>query len=225
MKAIDTRQLTEFAVEYLRKVLRREKHDAVHLIVSAAETGTSIEDLYLNVLQPVQREIGRLWQNNEITVAQEHYCTAITQLIMSQLYRYVFATKRNGHRMVITCIGGELHEVGARMVADLFELKGWDTCFLGANTPADSVVAAIEEHGAELIGISATMNYGLTSVRELIDRIKSQGSASHVAVLVGGRPFLLSDSLWRATGADGFAPDAVQAVSVGDRLVESGGTR
>lgn len=222
MKATDEQKLTEFAAEYLQKILRREKHDAVRLVVDAAEAGRPIEDLYLDVLQPVQREIGRLWQHNEITVAQEHYCTAITQLIMSQLYRYIFAADRNGHRMVMTCIGGELHEVGARMVADLFELKGWDTYFLGANTPTASIIAAIEEHEAELVGISATMNHGITAVRELIDEIKSEGSASNAAVLVGGRPFLLSDSLWRATGADGFAPDALQAVSVGCRLVESG---
>ena len=45
--------------------------------------------------------------------------------------------------MVATCIGGELHEIGIRMVADFFEMEGWDTYYLGANTPADAVVAEL----------------------------------------------------------------------------------
>jgi MerR family transcriptional regulator, light-induced transcriptional regulator len=220
---VATQEIASLARGYLKKVLDRDKAGAVRLIVDSAQAGAPIEDLYLEVLQPVQREIGRLWQTNEITVAQEHYCTAVTQLVMSQLYSYVFTKKRIGHRMVMTCIGGELHEVGARMVADFFEIRGWDTYFMGANTPAESVISAIVENEAELIGVSTTINYGVTAARDLIEKIKSNEALSNVSVLVGGRPFLLSDSLWQATGADGFAPDAREAVALGERLVVTGG--
>ena len=69
------------------------------------------------------REVGRLWQMNRLSVAQEHYVTAATQLIMSQLYPLVFRTARRDRRIVAACVGGELHELGVRMVADRLSQK------------------------------------------------------------------------------------------------------
>ncbi len=212
----------ELAREYQQLVLNRDKRGAVRLILDSAESGIPVQELYIGVLQPVQREIGNLWQNAKISVAQEHYCTAVTQLVMSQLYSYIFTQKRNGHRMVMTCVGGELHEVGARMVADLFELDGWDTYYMGANAPTDSILSAISDNQAELLGVSVTMNYGIVAVRKLIKEIRSSDDTSHIRILVGGRPFLLSESLWGSTGADSFAPDAEKAVAVGRSLISKG---
>lgn len=73
--------------------------------------GTPVKEIHLHVFQPAQYEVGRLWQMNRITVAQEHYCTAATQLIMSQLYPHIFASVKNGCTLGATCVGGDLHEV------------------------------------------------------------------------------------------------------------------
>jgi methanogenic corrinoid protein MtbC1 len=130
-----TGPLDVLAREYLAALLRGDRHTAGGLILAAADSGTSIQDIYLSVFQRVQREVGRLWQSNQIGIAQEHYCTACTQSIMSQLYPRIISAEKNGRRLVATCVGGDLHEIGARMVADFFEMEGWDTFFLGANTP------------------------------------------------------------------------------------------
>ncbi len=127
--------------------------------------GGAIQDLYIHVFQCVQRELGRLWQINQITVAQEHYCSASTQLIMSQLYPYIFAGEKNGRKMVAACLGGELHEIGLRMVADIFEMGGWDTFYLGANTPPESIVQMLVVEQAELLALSATMNPPMASIK------------------------------------------------------------
>ena len=52
------------------------------------------------------REVGRLWQMNQISVAQEHYCTAATQLIMSQLYPYIFSGERRNRTLIAAYAGG-----------------------------------------------------------------------------------------------------------------------
>ena len=102
----------------------------------AFQAGVKITDLYLQVFQRCQREIGRLWQLNHVTVAQEHYCTAATQLVMAQFYPYLFSRPKDGRRLVATSVAGELHEVGLRIVTDLFEANGWNTAYFGANVPA-----------------------------------------------------------------------------------------
>jgi len=125
------------AKSYLDAVLSGDRGKANSLVLEAFNAGLSISDIYIHVLQPVQYEIGRLWQTNKITVAQEHFCSAVTQLIMSQLYYpHICGGEKNRGAMVGLCVSGELHEIGMRMVADLFEMTGWNVCYLGANMPA-----------------------------------------------------------------------------------------
>ena len=96
------------------------------------EAGTPLKDIYLNVFQETQKETGRLWQLSKITVAQEHFITAATQLIMAQLYTYLFTSEKKNKTIIVSCVQGELHEIGARMVADLFEMDGWNSYYFGA---------------------------------------------------------------------------------------------
>ncbi len=64
---------------------------------------------------------------NQLTVAQEHSCTVATRLFMSQLYSHIFSLPRNGRRLIATTVADETHEIGLRIVTDLFEAVGWDT--------------------------------------------------------------------------------------------------
>ena len=211
--------LSGLAASYIEDLLHGRRNDASRLIRSAVEKGMSVKSIYLEVFQPVQREMGRLWQTNEVTVAQEHYCTAATQLIMGQLYQYLPMAPRNGKRLVVTCMGGELHEVGARMVADFLEMAGWDSYFLGANTPSASILAAIAERKADILALSVTIHYNVEVARKLLSEIRHSPDASGLKVLVGGRPFLVAPNLWSTMGADAFATDAEQAVATAARLI------
>ena len=183
----------------------------------------SIRDVYLLVFQPCQREVGRLWEAGRITVAQEHYCTAATQVIMSQLAPRLFATERNGRRAVVACVAGESHEVGPRMVADLLELGGWDTIYLGGNVPLRGVVQALAEHRADLLAVSATMTYHLPAVIDLIAAVRAEPACAGVRVMVGGRLFDAEPGLWRRVGADGHPADADEVCRLADRLVSEPG--
>jgi signal transduction histidine kinase/methanogenic corrinoid protein MtbC1/CheY-like chemotaxis protein len=211
--------LSGLARQYLQALLRAERHEATRLIVDAVRAGVAVGDIYLQVFQRCQREVGRLWQSKRITVAQEHYCTAATQLAMSQLYPYLFALPKKGRRLAAASVGGELHEVGLRIVADLFEADGWDTLYLGANVPAGSVVQAVGQHRPDLLLISVTMAFHLPGVEQLIAQVRSSEAGQTVKVMVGGYPFNVDPELWRRVGADGHAPDAGEALDVAARLL------
>ncbi len=209
----------DLARQFLRLLLGGERHAASRLILDAAESGVPVRDIYLHVFQPSQRELGRLWQTNRVSVAQEHYCTAATQLIMSQLYPRIFRTEKNGRRMVATSIAGELHEIGVRMVADFFEMGGWDTYYLGANSPAQGVLQAVAERDAQVLAVSATMTFHLRAVEDLIGAARAAARTRDVKVLVGGYPFNVEPELWRRVGADACAADASGAVAAAEGLV------
>ena len=125
------------AAEYLAALLSVDRHKASQLILDNFRNGLSIQDIYLQVLQPVQYEIGRLWHTGEISVAQEHFASSVTQLVMAQLYPFISVKGQEKAKgsIVAVCVSGELHEIGIRMVADFFEMEGWSTHFLGANMP------------------------------------------------------------------------------------------
>lgn len=210
---------SELSRRYLEALLAGRRRDASEMILDAVQTGASVRDIYLKVFQPVQHEVGRLWQMNKISVAHEHYCTAATQLIMSQLYREIFSRKRTDRTFVAACVGGELHEIGMRMVADFFEMEGWNTFFLGSNTPNDSLIRMVCEEKADVIGISATITYHVDAVADLIRRIRENDSCREVKVIVGGYPFNIAPDLWREVGADGCASSAADSVDLARQLV------
>jgi methanogenic corrinoid protein MtbC1 len=212
--------LVDLAQAYFDTLLAGQRRVASRLIMDAVQEEVSIRDIYLHVFQPVQREVGRLWQQNQVSVAQEHYCTAATQLIMSQLYPKIFSTAKTGRRLVATCVGGELHEIGVRMVADFFEMEGWDTYYLGANTPAESILQTITEQSADVLAISATLMFHVSKVSALIQQVREIYNQETLKILVGGYPFNTAPGLWRQVGADSYAADAQQAIAIANQMVE-----
>lgn len=214
----DGTPLAPLAREYLQVLLRGERPMASKLILDTVQRGTPVREVYLNVFQRTQYEIGRLWQVNQISVAQEHYCTAATQLIMAQLYPYIFGAEKSRGALVATCVSGDLHEMGARMVSDFFEMEGWRTYYLGANVPTPSVVQTLIQHEATLLAVSATITYHVRAVEALIAAVRRAPECRGVKILVGGYPFKIAQDLWRDIGADGSAPDAQEAVLLADRL-------
>lgn len=215
--------VSPLALLYFRALLRGDRHLASRLVLRAVEEGVPIRNVYLHVFQPAQREIGRLWQLNQISVADEHYCTAATNLIMSQLYTHVFSSKRIGRTVVVVCVSGDLHELGARMVADFFEMDGWDSYYTGANTPFSGVVQAVAARHADVLAISATIPHHVRDVKRLIDLVRHAPECADLKVIVGGLPFIRDSELWRAVGADGTGLDAEGAVAAANSLF--GGTR
>ncbi|MEI7498893.1 MAG: cobalamin-dependent protein [Bacteroidota bacterium] len=219
LPALDN-HLTTLAQNYLESLLTGNRSNALSIIMNEVAAGIPVRDMYLQVFQPVQYEIGRLWQTNRISVAQEHYCTGATQLVMSQLYPYLFTGEKKDRKMVTTCVPGELHEMGARMVTDFFEMHGWDTYYLGANMPIEGVINFLIDIKPRFLAISATMTFHVSAVEEMISRIRSAtGIPSDLKIMVGGYPFKVAEGLWKRVGADGYALDALEAVDLADKLL------
>jgi methanogenic corrinoid protein MtbC1 len=142
----------------------------------------------MDVLQEVLYELGRLWETNRITVADEHMGTAITQYVMSNLYPHLEIAENRRGKAVMTGVQGELHQVGANMVADVWAGDGWDVMFLGTNVPPAGIIQSIRQHGADLFGISSTMLFNIPKVIELVEAVRKEFGES-VHVILGGGAF------------------------------------
>jgi hypothetical protein len=100
------------------------------------------------------------------------------------------------------------------MVADFFEMDGWDTFYVGANAPARSVAETVAERGADVLAVSATITSHVREVRELVGAVRASAECRGVKVIAGGYPFNVEPALWREVGADATAADAASADAI-----------
>ena len=208
----------EVRERYLAAVLAGSRRDAMAVVDEAVVAGLGIRPLYLEVFQPVMREVGRLWQENRITVADEHLATAITQAAMARLYDQLFAGgAQPGPLLVAACADQERHELGLRMICDVLEMEGWDTVFLGASVPVEDLVQMVVERRPQVVALSASISPHVARVREAIDGIRAAVPQGGPVIVVGGRAFADDPGLAERLGADLTARDAVEAT---ERLKE-----
>ncbi len=195
---------------FLQLLLKPDKQEARREIESSLEKGLELEDVYLKIFQRVLLKIGELWHRGKISVAQEHFCTALIQNIMAGLYPRIFSRPRIDRRVLACCIGNELHEMAPRMVCDILEMKGWDSLYLGAGVPRDSLLDSLEEHRPDLLVLSVTMPIYLDQCREVISDLKNREEKLKTLIAVGGRAFSLAPHLPAEWGADVYAQDGIE---------------
>jgi MerR family transcriptional regulator, light-induced transcriptional regulator len=205
--------------QYLQSILAGDRRAALSIVNGTLDEGKSLADVYLEVFERSQKEIGRMWQMNRINVGQEHYGTAATQLIMAQLFPRLLSATPSHHRVIAACVGDEMHEVGLRIVTDLLELSGWSTRYLGANVPVRSIVDAVAEWKADLLALSTTLTPHVAETERIITALRNDPRTAGTKVLVGGTPFLLEPGLRESVGADAWAADAREAVRAAEMLV------
>jgi methanogenic corrinoid protein MtbC1 len=174
--------------DYLQEILAGRRKTALEMIMDAYRGGYPIPGIYMDIFQEALYEIGRLWESNRISVADEHMGTAITQYVMSNLYQYLEISDEKRGRFVMTGVQDELHQVGANMVADILESDGWDTVFLGTNVPEEGILQSLRQHKADLFGISSTMLFNIPKVIRLVEAVRREFGDS-VHIMLGGSAF------------------------------------
>lgn len=212
-------ELTPLARHYLDLLLEGQRTEALTLLRNEVKQGRDVRELYQEVFQPVQQQVGLLWHQNRISVAQEHFCTGATELAMALLHPYLHRAPRNGRRLVATTLSGDLHSMPVRIVCDFLEGEGWEPIWLGGNTPTATVWPTVEAYQADLLLVGASMNHHVAAVRRLLAERAAYPAAKRVRTLVGGAPFNADPQLWQAVGADAWAPDAPGAVEAVRKLL------
>ncbi|WP_257460390.1 cobalamin B12-binding domain-containing protein [Archangium lipolyticum] len=204
---------------YLSAQLKGNRREALRLLVDEGILrGIPLPTLHLEIIQEAQREIGRLWQENHISVAQEHLATAISQLALSHLYRHLPRDPSNGRTVMISCVEGELHELGARVASDFLEMAGFDVRFLGANVPTEHLVREVRAQKPDLLALSVTMTYHIPALRQAVAAVREV--APLLPLAVGGLAFSWVPGLEAELGVPFFGKDARELVASACRMFE-----
>ncbi len=210
-------QYQEIRKEYLNYLIKSDTRAAINLVRTLSKSDISIDDIFQKILQEVMIEVGDLWHRNEISVDKEHYCTSTTQTALSQFYSVIFEQPRNGCKILTCCVGSELHEMGIRMLSDLFEYHGWDSIYLGAAVPKDAILKSISENNPDFIGLSVTMPQHLELCQDIVLGIKEK--FPHLKIAVGGQAFSSTHELWKKWGVDISTQNASQLIEWAEKNI------
>lgn len=210
------------ALRFLERALVGDALGAVDLLVDAQDgEGLSTPRLLLDVLVPAQREIGRMWHADEVDVAEEHVVTAATQRALAVLSQRTPRKPDNGLGVLVAAAPGDAHDIGVRVIADLFAFEGWRAVCLGADVPQSALVRAVRHYAPRLLVLAAALPVQVPALREAIEAIRPDAGQEGVRVLVGGTAFDAAPDLWRSVGADGYAATLHEAVAQGASLLAS----
>ena len=120
-------------------------------------------------------------------------------------------------KMVIGTVKGDIHDIGKNLVGMMMEGAGFEVIDLGINIDADTYIEAIEEHQANILGMSALLTTTMPYMKVVIDRMVEKGIRDKYKVLVGGAP--LNEEFGQAVGADAYCRDAATAVDAAKELL------
>jgi MerR family transcriptional regulator, light-induced transcriptional regulator len=153
--------------------------EALDADLSAAE----IDD---EIIAPALWLVGELWERGEMSVADEHLASEISLRVLA-LHREVtrVAQDRRSHQVMLATPAGELHTIGLRMVGELLRAAGYPTVMLGADVPADALVACVRRHRPDVVCVSATMPGMSSLIWRAIDQ--AQHPLPSIQFVIGGR--------------------------------------
>ena len=120
-------------------------------------------------------------------------------------------------KMVVGTVKGDIHDIGKNLVGMMMEGAGFEVVDLGINVEAETYINAIEEHQADILGMSALLTTTMPYMKVVIDTMKEKGIRDDYIVLVGGAP--LNEEFGEAVGADAYCRDAATAVETAKELV------
>jgi MerR family transcriptional regulator, light-induced transcriptional regulator len=167
-----------------------------------------IVTLYIQVLSSALTQPVKLSSGEPIGIWEEHVRTSIVRTIIENCFPFVVKERDQKYhspsrgKVIVVCPTEELHEIGPRMVVDFFTLCGFAVTFIGANTPQDEIVDAIEYVKPVYVAISITNYYNLVAARYAVQRICSQKGALNFKVILGGLACRYHPDICREMGAD-----------------------
>lgn len=203
--------LTAVRDQYLQAQVTGDRRAALQVVHEALAHGHSVRAIRQRVVQAAQQEIGKLWQENRISIAHEHMATAISQMALVHLFEVAPVPRARGRKIVVACVEGEMHDLPARLVADYLESEGYSVRYLSADVPTESLCTALAQQAPDLLALSVTMSFNVTGLRAAVAAVRERFPT--LKILAGGQALAWAPDLARQLGivTTGDVPEEIVA--------------
>lgn len=164
-----------------------------------------IPTLYEAILAPSLTVIASNTNNQTIPIWDEHLRSNIVRTVLENMYPLIVDTvEPNGKQALMLCLEEEYHDIGARMISDYLTLLGYNTFFIGANTPKKEIIHAVEYLAPDLVCISVSNYYHLTRLHSLVESLKTS-NAEPFKIVIGGYAVHHTSNVRELVKADFYA--------------------
>ena len=207
-------------------ILKRGEDQALACITRMRAAGAPIEAIYLDLLAPVARYLGELWEEDlcdftDVTLGLGHLQKMLRDL--NKEAEQSRNLKSNGLSILLVPTPGEQHTFGLAMVAELFRKQGWDVLG-GPYDLGDSPQALTGHRAFDVVGFSLATLTNLDNLRKTIAEVRKASKNKGVCIMVGGPLFTAHPEYVTTVGADLVAGDAQEAPSMVRLHLASSGT-
>lgn len=172
---------------FLEALLTGNRIKSSEILKDTYNKGLPVEDIYENLIRTSLYEVGRLWETGKISVATEHLASAIVEGLLIEMYHNILSLNTKEKKVVVSCMENEFHQIGSRMVADIFEHNDWETYYLGANTPTVELIPFIKDKKPDIVALSLTLSQNLPVLDQVLDSIRKE--LPNTPVIIGGQAF------------------------------------
>lgn len=173
--------------EFIDSLIKGDRKTCLKYVEDYIRENPDYIKLYEEVFKKSLYDIGEMWEFNKITVAAEHLATSITESLLNHIYSDMKLPDSSGKKIILACIEKEEHQVGIKMVADVFENNGWETFFLGSNIPASELIIFIDSIKPDLLALSLSIYFNFTNLEKMIKLIRTR--FPDLPIIIGGQAF------------------------------------
>ena len=199
-------------------VLDFEDEEAARLVQAEIDGGTDTRRILDDGLIAAMDEVGALFGEGALFVPEMLMAAQAMKAGLEVLRPHLAGAEcEPAGVVVIGTVKNDLHDIGKKLVAMMLEGSGFEVIDLGTDVPPERFVAAVEESGAQLVGLSALLTTTLPAMEATVGALREAELPTQVRVMIGGAP--LTSTFAQDVGADGYAPDASSAVALARRLV------
>ncbi len=184
--------------------------------------GIGVDEIYLGLLTPAARELGRMWENDLCAFTDVTVALGRMQRIMRTLspaFGREVDHPADGRRVLLLPAPGEQHTFGLSIVAEFFRRAGWEVVGDTEARVADPA-ALVRREWFDVIGISAGIESRLDWLKSGIAAVRNASRNRAIGVMVGGPVFVANPERAEEVGADGTAVDGRQAPVMAEQLLE-----
>lgn len=185
------------------------------------DRGLSMETLYVELLEPTARHLGKMWEDDECDFIDVTIGVARLQKLLAIFNETYHLPDLSTRRQVLMALApGNQHSFGAIMIDRLLFASGWQvqTEYSGVT---DDIVSAVRENWFAVVGLTAGSDLQLDALKSVIVEIRRASRNAHVGILVGGPMFTENPALVHSVGADATAPNAPAAVLAAQKLFDA----
>jgi len=188
---------------------------------SAIESKEASAAELLSIIGDVMRFIGEQFENEEIflpdLIGSADIVKTIIDEILDPAIRATGEEKETKGKVILGTVESDVHSIGKDLVGSFLFSNGFEVYNLGVDVPASAFIEKAEEVGAQIIAMSSLLTMSMDFQRKLIKELEERGIRNKYKVIVGGSP--TSDEWADEIGADGWADDAIEAVSLVNKIL------